>query len=324
MVRMKKLLLFLIMLSFPAGILAYSEKIIPGGQTLGIDINTDGIIIVGFYKVNDKSINDHLRIGDRILKISDQTVKSVEDLVSLIEDNIDNDQVEITYKRNNKEYKTNLDLVYSEDTYKTGLYIKGNIAGIGTLSYIDPETKVYGILGHVINESKTNSKVEVRDGNTYLSKVKSFTRSVNGNPGSKNATILKNYPFGSIVKNTNYGVYGKVYDINKSETIDIANLSETHTGKAWIRTTNLNDEIVDYEINILAIDNKNDDKNFYFEIVDDDLLKMSGGVVQGMSGSPILQDDKIIGAVTRVLIDDVRKGYGISIITMLEEGDKIN
>lgn len=320
---MKKLLFFFFAMSLPLLTLAYSSQVIPGGQTLGIDINTDGILVVGFYKVEEESINDHLRIGDRIIEVAGKEVRSVEELVTLIEESIQENQVEITYIRNNKESKTHLDLVFNDNTYKTGLYIKGNIAGIGTLSYIDPETKIYGILGHVINESKTNAKVEVRDGNTYFSKIKSFTRSTNGSPGSKNATILKDYPFGSIVKNTSYGVYGKVYEEHKSDTMEIAHLEETHTGNAKIRTTNLDNEIVDYDIQIIEIDKKNKDKNFYFEITDEDLVRMSGGIVQGMSGSPILQDNKIIGAVTRVLIDDVKKGYGISIVTMLEEGDKI-
>ena len=105
--------------------------------------------------------------------------------------------------------------------------------------------------------------------------------------------------------------------------MEVGKLNDVMLGSASIYTTNLDDEVVEYEIKILEIDKESKDKNFYFEVVDKDLLEMSGGIVQGMSGSPIIQNDKIIGAVTRVLIDDVKKGYGISIVTMLEEGDKL-
>lgn len=317
---MKKFILFLILLLFPINVLAYSEYIIPGGETLGVNISSDGIIVVGFYKVNGKFINRELSVGDKIIKVNGNEIDSVNNMADLIDKYKNNDEVDITYISGNKEKSLSLKLSYFNGTYRTGLYVKGSVSGIGTLTYIDDG--IFGMLGHVINESKTNERIEIKSGDAFLANVTSFTRSVDGNPGSKNADFLKNSKFGILLKNTNYGVFGKTdYDINK-EMIQVGSLDEVELGKAFIYTTNLNNEVEKYEINILNIF-KDDQKNIYFEIVDDRLLSMSGGIVQGMSGSPIVQDNKIIGAVTRVLIDDVDKGYGISIITMLEEGDSL-
>ncbi len=319
---MKKLLWFILLL-FPLWVLAYSEYIIPGGDTLGIEVNSKGVMIVGFYKVNGTYINKNLKVGDKILEVNNIKVKSTNDLVNLIEENMKNKKVEITYERNNKKYNTELMLDLVDGSYRTGLYVKGSILGIGTLSYIDPETGIYGVLGHALNLTNTNQLVDIRTGYSYEAEVTSFTRSVNGSPGSKNANIDKNNLFGTIEINSNYGIFGKVKNISERKPMKVGTLDEVKLGKAFIYTTNEDNEVLKYEIKILDIDKDNYDKNIYFEIVDRNLLKMSGGIVQGMSGSPIIQDDLIIGAVTRVLVDEVNRGYGISVVTMLEEGDKL-
>ena len=219
---MKKIIYILILLIFPFNVFAYSEYIIPGGETLGIEINSDGVLIVGYYKVNGDEINQDLHIGDRITYINNEKVNSVDNMVDLIDKYMKDESVEIKYIRDNKEYDGKLELSYFNGTYRTGLYVKGNVIGIGTLTYIDPDTKVYGILGHVINESKSNTRVEVRDGFTYVAKVKNFVRSVDGNPGSKNANIFKNNIFGSVKLNTNYGVFGQVSKSNNKEALKVA------------------------------------------------------------------------------------------------------
>ncbi len=320
---MKKIL-WLIILIFPLIVYAYSDYIIPGGETLGIEVNSKGIMVIGFYKVQGHNINTFLEIGDKITKVNNEEVTSTENLVKLIDKYMVKNKVLITYERANKSYQDNLKLVLSNDTYRTGLYVKGNVIGIGTLTYIDPATKVYGVLGHSLNLSETNQRIDIRTGYTYAAKVTSFTRSTNGNPGSKNANIDKNQILGTIEKNSNYGIFGlyNEIDLNKQK-LKVASLDEVSLGKAYIYTTNENNETKPYAIEILEINRNNDEKNIYFEVTDKTLLEMSGGIVQGMSGSPIVQNDMIIGAVTRVLVDDVTNGYGISIIKMLEEGDNI-
>ena len=319
---MKKIL-WLFLLLMPFWVFAYSPYIIPGGETLGIEVNSKGVLVVGFYEVNGQYLNEHLNIGDKILKVYDVEVSSTKDLTNLIDKYMNNDKVEITYSRNNKEFKSKLDLRLFNGVYRTGLYVKGSILGIGTLTYIDPESNIYGVLGHSLNFSQTNQKIEIKTGYTYDANVTSFTRSMDGNPGSKNADINKNKLFGSVNLNSNYGIFGMTENEFNSKKMKVVTLDEVSLGEAFIRTTNEKNETKNYEIKIIDVDKKNIEKNIYFEIVDKELLDMSGGIVQGMSGSPIIQNDNIIGAVTRVLVDDVKRGYGISIVTMLEEGDKL-
>ena len=320
---MKKIL-WLILLILPIIVLAYSDYIIPGGETLGIEVNSKGIVIIGFYKVDGKSINTDLQVGDKIMAVNGDEVLTTEDLIKNIDKYMEDDKVLITYERNKKEYNDYLELVLYNGTYRTGLYVKSGVLGIGTLSYIDPETKVYGVLGHGLNLSETQEKIDIRTGYSYEALVTSFKRSTNGNPGSKNANINKEKIVGTIERNSNYGIFGlyNEEEINKKK-LKVGKLEEVNLGKAYIYTTNLDNEVEEYEIEILEIDKKHDEKNIYFEVTDKELLNMSGGIVQGMSGSPIIQNDMIVGAVTRVLVDDVTNGYGISIVKMLEEGDNI-
>ncbi len=319
---MKKIL-WLFILLMPFYVLAYSKYIIPGGDTLGIEVNSKGVVVVGFYEVNGEKINRELRLGDKILFVNDEEVNTSNELSKLVSKYMIDDIVKVTVKRNNKIFDTNLELDYYNGSYRTGLYVKSNILGIGTLTYIDPNSKVYGVLGHSLNIGQINQMIEVNTGYSYSAYVSSFTRSNDGNPGSKNATIDKNSILGNIINNTNYGVFGIVNDVLSRDLLEVGELDDVMVGGAYIRTTNQSNEIVNYDIKILDVNKDNDDKNIYFEVVDKQLLKMSGGIVQGMSGSPIIQDNKIIGAVTRVLVDDVSKGYGVSIVTMLEEGDKL-
>lgn len=310
---------FFLILLFPIYVFAYSNNIILGGETIGIDINSDGLIVIGLYKIDNKYINNYLKVGDKIVSINDIKVYNSDQLLDAIGDNPDN--VKVTYIRGDKTYNDKLNFKLVDGNYKTGLYIKSNTVGIGTLTYIDNDTLVYGTLGHIVNDGKSGVVIDVKDGFSYDARVSSFTRSVNGNPGSKNADIIKDNVFGSIVSNTNYGLYGIVYNKSDKNSIEVGN--NINKGKAYIVTSDINNDIKEYEINIIKVDMNNKDKCIYFEVVSDELLNMSGGIVQGMSGSPIVQDGKLVGCVTRVLVDDVSKGYGISIITMLEEGDKI-
>ena len=307
---MKKMILtFFIILFYPYSIFAYSTSIIPGGESIGININTDGLIVVGYYKVNDKYIGkDNIKIGDRITKICNEEVNSINELSDKINDNIVDNSVDIELIRNGKLINTKLNLEEEDNLYKTGLYIKDNVVGLGTLTYIDPISKIYGSLGHEIVLNETNEKVD-------------------GYVGSKNASISYNNKVGNIVTNNENGLYGfYTSKLPIKNTMQIAEFKDIVLGYAYILTVTNDNEIKKYKIKIVdKYNNKKDtQKAFSFEIVDDELLSITGGIVQGMSGSPIIQNDKIIGCVTNVVIDNVKLGYGISIITMLEEGDKIN
>ena len=282
-------------------------------------------MVIGFYQINGKynKGNPELKPGDYITKVNNIDVYTVDDLTSVIEDNISKSGVKITYNRNGKIKTSNLELVKDDNIYKTGLYVKDSITGIGTLSYIDPETKVFGALGHEIVESNTKSTVEIKSGIIFRNYITSIDKSTNGIPGSKNAKFYYDTTYGRIIKNTNVGIYG-IYDamLPQKDLIEVAEPNEVKIGKAYIETVLNGEEIKQYDINITSINENADIKNISFEITDEELLDKTGGVVQGMSGSPIIQNNKIIGAVTHVVIDNPSNGYGIFITTMLEEGEK--
>ncbi len=323
MKKFKILLLSLLLL--PINVMAYSDYIIPGGETLGIEINSEGIMVIGFYQINGKynKGNPVIKSGDYITEVNGTEVQTVDELTAVIEDNVADGIVEVTFKRNGKVKTSELELIKDGDIYKTGLYVKDSITGIGTLSYIDPETKVFGALGHEIVESNTNELVEIRSGIIFRNYITSIDKSASGVPGSKNAKFYYETTYGKILKNTNVGIYG-IYEsaLPNKELYEVAEPNEVSIGPATIYTVLDGEEINEYSIDITAISETSDIKNISFIIDDEELLDKTGGVVQGMSGSPIIQNGKIIGAVTHVVIDNPTTGYGIFITTMLEEGEK--
>lgn len=319
----KKIIAFLLLWLMPLMVLAYSNEVILGGQNVGISINSKGVLVVGFYKVNNIYNASRLLIGDYIIKVNNEEIKNIKELVSKIEEYATDNQVEITYLRNEKEYTTKLKLEKTNGSYKIGIYVKDNLLGNGTLTYIDPETKIYGALGHYIIDSNTNEAIKISDGSIFKSVITNITKSTDGNPGSINTKFYRQNVYGTITQNTNSGIFGTYNNIpNDNKTIPVAKIDEVKLGKATIYTSLYQGETKEYTINILKIDKNSAIKNIYFEINDENLIKDAGGIVQGMSGSPIVQNGKLIGAVTHVTIDNVKTGYGISIINMLEQGEK--
>lgn len=320
---MKKLLVFLIILLTPSYVLAYSNKIIPGGETIGISVNCDGVLVIGFYEINGKINKFGLKAGDYITSVNKKKVNSINELTHELEKNV-NEEKNIAFRRNGKELSTKIKLIYDKNKYKSGLYVKDKIVGIGTLSYIDPSTGIYGALGHEIIEAQTSDMVEIKSGNIFKSFVTSITPSTIGSAGSKNASIDYYSTYGSIFKNSNFGIYGKYdnYSNQEDSIMEILNNEDVKIGGAKIRTVLEGEEVKEYDINITNIHEYANSKNIEFEITDSDLLDKTGGVIQGMSGSPIIQNGKIAGVVTHVIVENPHNGYGIFITTMLKEGEK--
>lgn len=330
MLRMRKLTTFLLLLlvniMIPLNVFAYSDYILAGGQNIGIQLNSKGILIVGTYKVgsDDPASDADLQTGDKITSINGTEVYSIEEMLQVINKLNNPSSIEISYLRGSTLKTTTLNLVMDDNNvYKTGLYVKDSINGVGTLTFIDPNTKLYGALGHEIIEKTTGQRLEIKDGKIYSSVVTGITPSNEGNPGEKNAKYDVNNIYGNIKENSSAGIFGtytetlpntKLYKVAKSEDIKL--------GKASILTV-INDEKIEiFDINILNLSpEQKETKNILFEVTDKKLLEVSGGIVQGMSGSPIIQDDMIIGAVTHVVVDDCTKGYGIFITNMLEEAE---
>lgn len=313
------LLLFII----PYNVLAYSDYIIAGGQNIGIEIKSKGVIVVGTYKVedNDIALKSEIRVGDIIKTINGDPISTVDDLVKKI-NTVTDDNIKIGYIRNDISKYTNLKLQKVKNTYKTGLYVKDSITGIGTLTYIDPNTKLFGALGHEIVEKNTGKILETNEGKIFNSEVIGLVRSTNGVPGEKNARYYSNQVNGIVNENTNKGIFGEyTVPFDTSKLYKVANSSEIKKGKAKIMTVLNGTDVNEYDINIINISKLGSTKNLVFEITDKKLLEKTGGIIQGMSGSPIIQGNNIIGAVTHVIVDNPTKGYGIFITNMLEESE---
>lgn len=309
----------------PSSVYAYSKYLIPGGENIGIKVNTKGVMVVGVYEVDGTypATDAGIKIGDIITKVSNNDVDNIDSLINKINESNSND-IKITYVRDQKSYDTSLKLYKDSDVYKTGLYVKDSITGIGTLSFIDPETKLFGALGHEIIEQNTGQMLEIKDGKIFSSSVTNIDRSESGSPGSKNAEFNSNDVEGTIFENTESGIFGEYVDeIPNKEKYKVAEFSDIKTGEAKILTVIEGNQIAEYSINILKLNNSkaSKTKNILFEVTDKTLIEKTGGIVQGMSGSPIIQGDYIIGAVTHVVVDNPLKGYGILITNMLEEAE---
>lgn len=326
-IKFKKIiskLIIIVLLIIPKYSYAYSKYVIPGGNTIGIEVNSKGVLVIDFYEVNNKLLakESGFKINDLIIEVENQKVESINDMVNII-NNSNKNTIKFKVKRDNITKEISLKVNNEEKgILKTGLYVKDKINGIGTLSYIDPTTKIFGSLGHEIIESKTKQKFEIKDGTIYEATVSNITKSEIGKAGEKNATFNKEEIFGQIKENETTGIYGKyLEDINNLETIEIAEKDQVDLGEAIIKTVIKDNIVEDFKVNIIKINKDSKTKNILFEIKDERLLNETGGIVQGMSGSPIIQNNKLIGAVNYVVVNEPTKGYGIFITTMLEEGE---
>ena len=320
--KKKKLISILIIILFPISVFAYSNQVIIGGETIGIEVHSKGVYIVGFYPVHGKKIGQEagFKIGDIIKKVNKKNILRITDLNKFLEDE---ETYEFQVERNQETVTIPFTLEKEDDILKTGLYVKDQIQGIGTLSYIDPNTGIYGSLGHEILENTSFSRFQIDNGKIYKAEVSTIKKSQDGITGEKNAKIDQNDILGTVELNEVEGIFGIYENIPEKKPLEIAAKEEIKSGEAYIRTSIEKDKVTDYSINIISIDDNSTSKNIFFEITDKHLLEKTGGIIQGMSGSPIIQNNKLIGVVNYVIVEDVKKGYGIFITTMLEKGDKI-
>lgn len=318
------LALFLTIYIIPQTILAYSKEIIASGETVGIKLETDGILIVGSYEINGHNslVEAGLKTGDIINQINNKDVNTVEEMVNIIS-NCNCDNLKIVYERENKTKKTTLNLYEDKGVLKTGLYVKDSVSGVGTLTFIDPNTKYFGVLGHEIADTTTGEIIDIESGTIFDSKITGITRSSDGIPGEKNALLYSDKVEGEVYENTNKGIFGKyTSNFDTSKLYKVANIDDIKMGDAKILTVLDGVEVGEFSIKITSVNKTKDKlKNIQFEITDETLLDKTNGIVQGMSGSPIIQDDYIVGAVTHVVVNDPHKGYGILITNMLEEAE---
>lgn len=306
----------------------YPKELIPVGRTAGIKMSSDGVLVVGISKVatekGEKSPagDAGLKPGDIIIEINRKKITSVNDLREAIQSK---NQIKVKYLRREKSETCQIQpLQSSEDgTMKLGAWVRDRMAGIGTLTFYDPETKIFGALGHGINDVDTSSLMPLASGSLIHSKVESVRPGEAGSPGELYGQFDATREFGTLFANTEFGVFGEM-DITaimplQLEKVPVAAPSEVQPGKATI-LANVEGEVVEsYSIRIKKIypHDRNSIRDMTIEITDVRLLAKTGGIVQGMSGSPILQNGKIVGAVTHVLINEPTQGYGIFIHKML-------
>ena len=316
---------------FTNNIPIFAKDVYLGGNSIGIEMNKKGVIVSGTYdiiiddSIYNPCVHSNIKIGDVIIKSNNQQINNSKDFInSLNKIKDENSTVNLEIKRNNKKINSYIKIMKSGNSFKTGLYIKDKILGIGTLTYYDPETKNYGALGHEIIDSDTNEIFNDFHGQIYESEVEGYKKSENGNPGEKIATI-DNERIGNILINTKYGIYGEYSHNSNSKLISTAAISEIELGPAKIATVLEDDKIEYFDIKITNLEKQKEisTKGITFEVVDYDLINKTNGIIQGMSGSPIIQNDKLIGAVTHVMTNDVKKGYGIYIDFMINISNKL-
>ena len=319
----KKLVTFLITVLIPIStIFAYTDKVYIGGENVGIEVKTDGVLVVGLYKINDNFIQNSVNPGDYIIEVNGNKILSIDDFAREINNDEDKESIDIKIRRNNKYINTKIPLVNDNNEYKTGLYVKDEISGIGTLSFIDPTNNNFFCLGHQISD-QSDDIVDISSGSIYYSYITDINRSSNGNVGEKEAITDDSNKYGTINKNTNKGIFGTYEkDYSSKQIYEVASKEEVKLGEAKLLTVTKNEEIKEYSINIDSIDLNDSIKNMMFTVTDQELIDNTGGIVQGMSGSPIIQNNKIIGVVTHVIINDTKRGYAIFTVNMLEEAEK--
>ncbi|MBS6373444.1 MAG: PDZ domain-containing protein [Erysipelotrichaceae bacterium] len=316
-------------LFMPLTVYANSEVYI-GGDSVGIAVHYEGIMVSGTYTVeqNGSSYNPSKQgfvKGDVIIAVNGIKVKTMEDLYQeLLKYQKPVNEIAVTVKHGQKTIDRTLTTVFDDKTqsFKSGLYVKDEITGVGTVTFYNPVNGQYGALGHEIMDNDLNQIATIADGNIYSSEVNSITKAQPNVAGEKNATINYNDPLGSVSKNTDIGIYGAYKDLPQhAKKYEWASREAVHTGKATIETVLNDQQIKSYEIEITKV-NKQDSKDvkgIEFTVTDENLLAAANGIVQGMSGSPIIQDGKLIGAVTHVVTSNPVNGYGVYAEWMIQQ-----
>ena len=308
-------------------------KLYPGGMLFGVKFITDGVLVVGFSDIDtaqgkkSPAYDAGLRAGDLITKINSEKVNGIQSIVNAVEKS-EGKKLDISFVRNQDEQSISItpSLCAKENKYKTGMWIRDSGAGIGTVTYIDPSTCSFAGLGHGICDVDTGALMPILHGGVMKVTLSGISKGAIGTPGELRGHF-DNSRVGEISKNTDCGVFGKLSalpDKLDEGPLPIATRDDVKVGDAYIKCTLTDNCVKKYDIEITAINKRDSDtKNFSIKITDPALIEASGGIVQGMSGSPIIQDGKLVGAVTHVMINDPTAGYGIFIENMLEAAEKI-
>lgn len=310
-------------------------KLIPGGQSIGVQLQTSGVLVVGHHLIEGQGRKyspgeqSNIKVGDRIMKVNDVSIRNMEQVGKLVnESGNKGNPVRLEVIRGKEKLQLKINPAYDEKekTYRLGVYIRDSAAGVGTLTFYDPKTKNYGALGHVISDMDTGKPIVVGSGHVVQSSVTSIEKGQSGSPGEKYAIFKnENVKLGNIEKNTPFGIFGKMdkfpdHSIGM-KPIPIALSEQVKTGPAEIYTVVNGQKVEKFKIEIVNVIQQKfpSTKGLIIKITDPRLLDKTGGIVQGMSGSPIIQNGHLVGAVTHVFVNDPTSGYGTYIEWMLKD-----
>ncbi|MGL5378535.1 SpoIVB peptidase [Clostridium sp.] len=311
-------------------------EVYPGGTSVGVRLSTKGVLVVGHSeietsegKVESPGKNSGIELGDILTKVNGEEITSSKDLAKKIK-SLNTSNIEVEYLRNDELAQKNVELLEEDGEYKLGLWVRDSTAGIGTLTFYHKETSTFGALGHPITDGDTNKAFVIKKGELLSSSVISVRKGEKGAPGELKGLFSNDKTnIGVIEKNTQSGIFGITNEslVNNlyNKPLKVGFRSEIKEGPAKIITTLDEKGPKEYDIEIVKLlaQDKPGPKSMVIKVTDPELLEKTGGIVQGMSGSPIIQDDKIIGAVTHVLINKPDVGYGIYIEWMLQDAGVI-
>lgn len=295
-------------------------KIIPAGNIIGLKLYSSGVLVIGMTEIEGQKPyeNSGIETGDLIIGVNENAISTTDELVKCV-NNSNGKIINITYMRDGQTYKTNIEpTATANKEYKLGLWVRDGATGIGTITYYNPSTGQFGALGHGIVDSDTGKLISIEKGEIVSANILDIEKGKEGSPGQIKGTISSGENIGEIYLNTEFGIYGNItnknkLNINLENAIEVAKREEIQLGGAKIILV-LEDGIrKEYNIEIKKIykNNNSDNRSMVIKITDEELLNLTGGIIQGMSGAPIIQNGKFIGAVTHVFVNEPTEGYAI-------------
>lgn len=314
------------------------SKVIPVGSIAGVKLYTSGVLVVGMSEIEGIDNKKHkpyentgIKEGDTITQINDIPISSTEELM----ENVNQAQgkvIKVKYIQEEQTKECSMEAVKtSNNEYKLGLWVRDSAAGVGTVTFYEPGTKTFGALGHGITDIDTEELINIASGEFITTRVLNITKGESGNPGKIQGTVENQKNIGKINKNSKFGIYGTVenlasLNIDTSREMEVALREEIQQGKAKILCSLDNQKVKEYEIEIQKIykENNYDNKSMQIKVTDPRLIEKTGGIIQGMSGSPIIQNNKFVGAVTHVLVNNPQEGYAVFGDIMLKQAKEVH
>jgi stage IV sporulation protein B len=296
-----------------------AKYVYPFGKVVGIKATTDGVLVVGYEEENIEYIGG-IQKGDNIVKINGEKINNSQEITNILE-KLKEDDVDITFERNNKYSTQKIKIKRHDGKSKLGLWVRDKISGVGTVTFYDPANSKFKAIGHAITDTDTNRFLKIKQGNIYNPKSIEIIKASDNKVGQIKGEFSTENSIGNFNNNSNFGISGNMTgEINtERQLVEVGKREDIKLGKAYILFEDKDRNIISYDIQIESfVEDRKSDRDMVIEVVDEDLINYTGGIIQGMSGAPIIQNNKIIGAITHVFREDSKKGYGIFIDEMIE------